>query len=72
MKKYIGLSIIALSLGLTSCNDWLDKLPDNRMLLNNENDSGSGFYCTGYFTASGISYFAYYSRREPAVHTLPP
>ena len=38
MKKYIGLSIIALSLGLTSCNDWLDKLPDNRMLLNNEND----------------------------------
>lgn len=31
MKKYIVFSIIALSMGLTSCNDWLDKLPDNRM-----------------------------------------
>lgn len=38
MKKYIGLSIIALSLGLTSCNDWLDKLPDNRMELKTPED----------------------------------
>lgn len=38
MKKYIGLSIIALSLGLTSCDDWLDKLPDNRMELSSTED----------------------------------
>ena len=38
MKKYIGLSIIALSMGLTSCNDWLDKLPDNRMELSKPSD----------------------------------
>ena len=30
MKKYIGLSILALAFGLTSCDDFLDKLPDNR------------------------------------------
>lgn len=30
MKKYIGLSIIALGMGLASCDDFLDKLPDNR------------------------------------------
>jgi len=34
MKKYIGLSIIALSMGLASCNDFLDKLPDNRTEAN--------------------------------------
>ena len=28
MKKYIGFSIIALGLTLTSCDDWLDKLPE--------------------------------------------
>jgi len=38
MKKYIGLSIMALSMGLTSCNDWLDKLPDNRMELSKPSD----------------------------------
>ena len=36
MKKYIGLSIIALGMGLTSCNDFLDKLPDNRTEANTE------------------------------------
>lgn len=36
MKKYIGLSIIALSMGLTSCGDFLDKLPDNRTEANTE------------------------------------
>lgn len=36
MKKYIGLSIIALSMGLASCNDFLDKLPDNRTEANTE------------------------------------
>jgi len=30
MKKYIGFSIMVLTLMLTSCNDWLDKLPDDR------------------------------------------
>ena len=38
MKKYIVLSFIALSMGLTSCNDWLDKLPDNRMELSKPSD----------------------------------
>ena len=36
MKKYIGLSIIALGMGLTSCGDFLDKLPDNRTEANTE------------------------------------
>lgn len=36
MKKYIGLSIIALGMGLSSCNDFLDKLPDNRTEANTE------------------------------------
>ena len=36
MKKYIGLSIIALGMGLTSCGDYLDKLPDNRTEANTE------------------------------------
>jgi len=31
MKKYIGISIVALSMTFTACNDYLDKLPDNRM-----------------------------------------
>lgn len=30
MKKYIALSVFAMGLGLTSCDDFLDKLPDNR------------------------------------------
>ena len=36
MKKYIGLSVIALSMALVSCNDFLDKLPDNRTEANTE------------------------------------
>jgi len=36
MKKYIGLSILAFSLGLVSCNDFLDELPDNRTEANTE------------------------------------
>jgi hypothetical protein len=36
MKKYIGISIIAMGLGLTACNDFLDKLPDNRTEANTE------------------------------------
>lgn len=36
MKKYIGLFILALSIGLTSCNDFLDKMPDNRTEANTE------------------------------------
>ena len=38
MKKYIGISImaVAMGLGLTSCDDFLDKLPDNRTEANTE------------------------------------
>ena len=36
MKKYIGISLLALSMGLASCNDFLDKLPDNRTEANTE------------------------------------
>lgn len=38
MKKYIGLSILVLTLGLMSCDDYLDTLPDNRMELKNPNE----------------------------------
>ena len=34
MKKYIVFSILALSMGLVSCNDFLDTLPDNRTEAN--------------------------------------
>lgn len=30
MKQYIGFSIMALTLGLASCSDYLDKMPDDR------------------------------------------
>ena len=36
MKKYIGLSFIALSLSLASCNEYLDKLPDDRATVDTE------------------------------------
>ena len=36
MKKYIGFSIMALALGLTSCNKFLDKMPDNRAEVDSE------------------------------------
>ena len=36
VKKYIGISLVALCLGLTSCDDFLDKLPDNRTEANTE------------------------------------
>lgn len=36
MNKYIGLSVLALSMGLASCNDFLDTLPDNRTEANSE------------------------------------
>ncbi|MBO5058958.1 MAG: RagB/SusD family nutrient uptake outer membrane protein [Prevotella sp.] len=32
-NKYIGVSILSLALTLASCDDYLDKLPDNRMEL---------------------------------------
>ena len=39
MKKYIGLSIFALALGLTSCSDsFLDKTPDERVELTSVDD----------------------------------
>lgn len=30
MNKYIGLSVITVAMGLASCNDFLDKMPDSR------------------------------------------
>ena len=36
MKKYIGLSILAFSFGMTSCNDYLDKMPDDRATVDTE------------------------------------
>jgi len=36
MKKYIGLSIMAMGLALTSCNDYLDTLPDDRAEVDTE------------------------------------
>ena len=33
-KIYIYVSIAAVTLGISSCDDYLDKLPDNRMELN--------------------------------------
>lgn len=33
IKKYIGFSVLGLSLALVSCNDFLDKNPDSRMEL---------------------------------------
>mgnify|MGYP003224520235 FL=1 len=33
IRKYIGFSMLGLSLALVSCNDFLDKNPDSRMEL---------------------------------------
>lgn len=41
MKKYFGLCIVALSLGLTSCGDYLDKMPDNRATITTTSDISS-------------------------------
>ena len=38
MKKYIVISILALGFGLTSCSDFLDKAPDERVELVNVDD----------------------------------
>lgn len=35
-KIYIYISLAAVSLGFSSCDDYLDKLPDNRMELNSK------------------------------------
>ena len=38
MKKYIfGALTMVSALALTSCNDYLDKLPDDRAELNSDN-----------------------------------
>ena len=47
MKKYIALSFIALGLSLTSCNDYLDKLPDDRAELDT-NDKVTKFLVSAY------------------------
>ena len=33
---YMYMSLAAVALGMSACNDFLDKLPDNRMELNNK------------------------------------
>lgn len=38
IKRYIGLSALALSMTLVSCNDFLDKNPDSRMELASPED----------------------------------
>lgn len=47
MKKYIAFTIMALALGLTSCNDFLDKLPDDRAELDTQ-DKISKFLVSAY------------------------
>ena len=37
-SKYIALTLLAASLGLSSCDSFLDELPDNRMELNGAKD----------------------------------
>ncbi len=37
-NKYIAFTLLAASLGLSSCDSFLDELPDNRMELKNEQD----------------------------------
>lgn len=37
-RKYIGISVLGLSLALVSCNDFLDKNPDSRMELKSPED----------------------------------
>lgn len=37
-NKYIACALFAVSLGLSSCDSYLDKLPDNRMELKDEQD----------------------------------
>ncbi len=36
MNKYIGLTVVAFCMCLVSCDDYLDKLPDNRAALDTE------------------------------------
>ena len=47
MKKYITFTIMALAVGLTSCNDFLDKLPDDRAELDTQ-DKISKFLVSAY------------------------
>ena len=49
MKKYIGFAIIAIAMGLSSCNDFLDKLPDDRAEVNSE-EKVSQFLVSAYPT----------------------
>lgn len=38
-KFYISAAVLALGMSLSSCNDYLDKLPDNRMEIRNADDA---------------------------------
>lgn len=53
MKKYIGLSLMALGLAFSSCDDFLDEMPDNRATIDNEDKVTSllvSAYPTAYFS----------------------
>ena len=50
MKKYIIMaSVAALAIGLSSCSNFLDELPDNRTELN-ENNVGKITFRLSYYS----------------------
>ena len=53
MNKYIGLSIVALGLTFTSCNDFLDTTPDNRATIDSE-EKVEKLLVSAYSTASYV------------------
>lgn len=53
MNKYIGISVIAVGLGLTSCGDFLDKLPDDRADINST-DKVTQLLTSAYATNNSI------------------
>ena len=38
-SKYIYIAAMTMAVGLSSCDSYLDKLPDNRMELDNADDA---------------------------------
>ncbi|MBQ7420054.1 MAG: RagB/SusD family nutrient uptake outer membrane protein [Prevotella sp.] len=60
MKKYIGLSLATICLGLASCSDYLDKMPDNRATITTTSDINS-ILISAYPTAHYAYIAEYYS-----------
>jgi hypothetical protein len=46
-SKYIYIAAMTMAVGLSSCDSYLDKLPDNRMELDNADDA-KGLLLSGY------------------------